>query len=90
MDPIITDDMETNKAKSIIREIIDEMGDNIDFHDFRMVKGTTHSNLIFDILIPYDYKLSDKELCDFIQQKVTEIDPSYFTVISVDKSYIEM
>lgn len=90
MDPIITDDAETNKAKSIIREIIDEMGDNIDFHDFRMVKGTTHSNLIFDVLVPYDYKMPDKELCDFIQQKVTEIDPSYFTVISVDKSYIEM
>lgn len=90
MDPIVTDDEETNKAKSMVREIINELGENVDFHDFRMVKGTTHSNLIFDVLVPYDYKMSDKELCDFIQQKAAEIDPSYFTVISVDKSYTEM
>lgn len=90
MDPIVINDVITNKAKSLIREIISELSENIDFHDFRMVKGATHSNLIFDILVPYDYEMTDKEICDYIQNKVFEIEPTYFTVISVDKSYTEM
>lgn len=90
MDPIVIDDETTNKAKSLVREIISELSGNIDFHDFRMVKGTTHSNLIFDILVPYDYEMTDKEICDYIQNKVWEIEPKFFTVISVDKSFTEM
>ena len=85
MDPIVTDDEETNKSKELIRAILP---DEIDFHDFRMVKGHTHCNLIFDVVVPYDYKMKDEQLCDYIQKKVHEIHPDYFTVISVDKSYI--
>ncbi len=88
MDPIVTDDEETNKAKELVRAIINELSDGIDFHDFRMVKGTTHSNLIFDVVVPYDYKMKDEKLCDYIQEKIKEIYPDYFTVISVDKSYV--
>ncbi|MBR4950124.1 MAG: cation transporter [Clostridia bacterium] len=88
MDPIVTDDKETNQAKELVRAIINELSDGIDFHDFRMVKGTTHCNLIFDVVVPYDYKMKDDQLCDYIQGKVREIYPDYFTVISVDKSYV--
>lgn len=89
MDPIVDDDEEINHAKEKVREIIAGIDSNINFHDFRMVKGTTHSNLIFDIVVPHGYKLTDAELREMINTKVNEYNNRYFCVIQVDKSYVK-
>lgn len=89
MDPIVDDDEEINYAKEKVGEIIAGIDSNINFHDFRMVKGTTHSNLIFDIVVPHGYKLTDAELREMINTKVNEYNNRYFCVIQVDKSYVK-
>ena len=59
----------------------------ITFHDFRIVKGPTHTNLIFDVVLPFDFDMNDDEVTFTIQFEVRKTNPSYFCVIEVDKAY---
>lgn len=86
MDPIMNNDEFTNSLKSMILDIIGSIDPIISIHDFRVVSGATHTNLIFDVVIPFSYKMSDTELVNLIKEKVSESEPTYFCVINVDKS----
>ena len=88
LDPIITDDEEINELKKLLAKLLASMGYGITMHDFRVVKGYTHTNLIFDIVVPFDCKLSDDELKNTIQQMVQEQNEKLFTVINIDRNYI--
>lgn len=88
MDPIITDNQQINELKEQLSRIILSIDDSLHYHDFRMVKGPTHTNLIFDILVPYKFKMSDESLTKQIEQEFKKIDSTYFTVIQIDHTYI--
>lgn len=88
MDPISVNDPETNTLKEQIRSIIKGIDENLQFHDFRIVKGPTHTNLLFDVLVPYKFPLKDSELIVMIDKKVKELNPTYFIVVKVDHTYI--
>ncbi len=87
MDPIITDDAQTNQLKGQLANLLHNNYPEIRFHDFRMVKGPTHTNIIFDIVVPFGYKASDETVTDFLQKEIHRIDNTYFAVIQVDKAY---
>ena len=89
MDPIVDDDEEINKAKEKVTQIVEELEGDVYFHDFRMVKGSTHSNLIFDIVVPHGYSLSDEEVTKIIKSKVKEYKDNYNCVIHVDKAFVK-
>ena len=59
------------------------------FHDFRIVHGPTHTNLIFDVVVPFDYPMSDGEVVDWLTERIGELDGNYFAVIEVDKAYVQ-
>lgn len=89
MDPIVTDDKETAILKGQIKEILQKIDGHISMHDFRMVVGPTHTNLIFDVVVPYESQLSEKAVKARIQQMIKEeMGESYFAVIQVDKTYV--
>ena len=85
MDPIVTDDEQINALRARVEEAVLEIDPAIRIHDFRFVTGVTHSNLIFDVLIPFEMKLTDDEVRRAVAEKVSCMDPSYFTVITVDR-----
>lgn len=85
MDPIVTDDEQVNTLRECVTNAVRETDDRLRIHDFRFVPGTTHSNLIFDIVAPFEITLSDEALRETISEKITRLDPSYFTVITVDR-----
>ena len=85
MDPIVTDDEEVNSLKAITLEKVKEVDERLDIHDFRFVRGVTHSNLIFDISVPFEVKLSDKEIQNEVLAKIQEHNKSFFTVTNVDR-----
>ncbi len=85
MDPILNDDEETNTLKSAVMNIVKTIDQSLTIHDFRIVKGPTHTNLIFDVVEPYQITFLPEDLKSMIQQKVQELDPRYFTVIEVDR-----
>ncbi len=87
MDPVITDDEQTNHLKKLLADLLHNNYPEIRFHDFRMVKGPTHTNIIFDIVVPFAYKERDDVITDFLQKEIHRIDSSYFAVIQVDKAY---
>ncbi len=88
MDPIVTGDAHTAAVKEAMNQMIAELDPAITMHDFRMVSGPTHTNLIFDIAVPYNFRLKDEEVTEEIGRRVKErIGAQYFTVIRVDKSF---
>ena len=95
MDPIVDDDEETNAVKARITEIIESLNkdsrknENVQFHDFRMVKGSTHSNLIFDVVLPHGYQMSEEQIISYIKEKVSEYNKNYYCVIHIDRAYVK-
>ena len=87
MDPVCLDDELTNELKQKVAGIISGMEGKVTFHDFRTVPGPTHTNLIFDVVVPFDYSMSDNEVVEYIQNKISEVNENYFAVIDVDKAY---
>jgi len=74
--------------KKQVADIIKGIDTELQFHDFRIVKGPTHTNILFDVLVPYKFPLKDSELIETINQKVKKLDSSYFIVVKVDHTYI--
>lgn len=87
MDPIDLRDEHTAQLRQRVGEIIKEVNPEVTFHDFRVVSGPTHTNLIFDIVSPMDCKLSDSELAGKIAEKIHAADSACFAVIDVDKDF---
>lgn len=87
MDPIDTDDHAVSQMKQFLAEQIKTIDPRITIHDFRRVKGTTHTNLIFDAVIPYNFRLSDEETITTIKTLITSLWPDHIAVITIDKSF---
>ncbi len=86
MDPVVTHDAHIGHLKQQVMDIVHDIDTIISLHDFRVVKGDSHTNIIFDIVIPYRYRMTDEAVKTAIQKKVnTEIGEEYFTVIQIDK-----
>ena len=88
LDPVITDNERINELKQAVHILVRQVSPQINIHDFRVVNGVTHSNLIFDVVVPFDFKYDDDELIEIISKKTQEIDSNYRTVITVDHNYI--
>ena len=89
MDPVSTSDPETLSLKAEVSGYLDQIDPKLSMHDFRIVKGPTHTNVIFDIVIPYDYPVSDQEVMDSITKRIQTSHPDFFTVIEVDKAVVQ-
>lgn len=87
MDPVCTKDEQTLELKKVVAEIVKEVDPVLSIHDFRVVKGPTHTNLIFDMVVPFDFPLSDVDVADQVQNKLWKYNPVYFAVIEIDKAY---
>ena len=89
LDPIDTDDEETMRMKDLVsKKIKEEIDEVISIHDFRMVKGPSHTNVIFDAVIPPKYKMSEKEVEDRIKELVSNNFKNHFAVVKVESTYI--
>ena len=87
MDPVIVDDERVNALKQIAVEALKSIDESLTLHDFRVVWGENRKNLIFDVVVPYGFRLTDKELISSIDEKIKETDPAAYPVISVDKDF---
>ncbi len=87
MDPIQTDNDEVNRLRVMANEVVEEISPDIKMHDFRVVSGTTHTNLIFDVVVSFSYKMTDAQLQKQIAVKLSERDSSLCAVVSVDRDF---
>ena len=87
MDPIVTDDKLTAETRERVAQLVRGIDEHITIHDFRMVTGPTHTNVIFDAVVPFKFRLSDHEVEQEIQAAVKRLDSSYFAVVQIDRDY---
>ena len=87
MDPVLVNDPLTDSLHSQIEDMLKALDVSVKLHDFRVVAGPTHTNIIFDVLLPFEFKMSDEEVVDYLEKGIRDIDSRYHAVIQVDKAY---
>ena len=87
MDPVVIDDGITAETRQRVATLVQCIDDEVSIHDFRMVSGPTHTNVIFDAVVPFGFRLTDTELEEKIKTAVRTLDGNYFAVVTVERSY---
>ena len=85
MDPIVTDDAEINELREFLIETMKEADVDFPIHDFRTVIGNTHTNMIFDVVLPFDNPMTEEELINKISVAVHKKRSDCYCVITVDR-----
>ncbi len=86
-DPIVTSDSAVGDTRHEIAEIVRSIDERLSIHDLRMVPGPTHTNVIFDCVVPHKFSMNDEELTSEINRFVKQKHPDYFCVITVENNY---
>lgn len=88
MDPIETDNPEVKENLERAREILASLGSGLSLHDFRMVIGDTHTNILFDVVIPFEAKITPAEIEKAFSDAYSSEGKQYFFIINYDRSYV--
>lgn len=87
MDPVVLNDPFQDELKVMVLECIKEFPFPCSIHDFRIVKGTTHTNIVFDLLVPMNEKLNDNQIKNLIVNRIKTINESYYVYPTIDRDY---
>ena len=87
MDPVVINDPQRNHYKEVVEEALKEVNPDLHFHDFRIVSGPTHVNLVFDIVLPFELKSKKDEIQSKLEDLVHQKEPNTYLVISYDDEY---
>lgn len=87
MDPVDTDNPEIERLRQLADGVIKGIAPDLTLHDFRVVFGTTHHNLVFDVVCPHGFSLRPQQLQEKIQEELTKIDPMLLSVVTVDTPF---
>jgi len=88
-DPILVGDEKSDSAKRLIVNIVKEISPYLSIHDFRMVYGIEHCNLIFDLVMPFGFELAQSEIEKMINDRLKKEEIKYYTVITFDTDYVQ-
>jgi hypothetical protein len=89
MDPTIFDDEEANMlAVNIVKVLRADVHEKIDIHEMRLVRGNTHTNVLFDIVVPFDCKLSETEIKAVVDAHLATYTTLYYSVLTFDRKYV--
>ena len=86
MDPIVTNDETVNELRSFTQDTVKEVCPEATIHDFRTVIGQTHTNLIFDLVLPFDVKEKPESVVEIVKSAIREKRNECFCVITVDRA----
>ena len=87
LDPVDTDNPETLRLKELAIHLMNQVDESLTLHDFRVVSGDTHTNLLFDLVVPHTCK-EPEEFAQRMREAVHSSDPRLYAVIKVEYSYI--
>ena len=89
MDPIATADEKVNQLRRQVADLARVVEPEMTIHDFRVVRGPTHTNVIFDAVVPHKCRITDEEVLQRLRRAVSALDPAYQAVIQIDRAYVE-
>lgn len=87
MDPVITDNVQINTLKEMAQAVLQEIDPQLSMHDFRVTNGPYLTNLIFDVVAPYHFALSDEALKERITRDIAAKQENCYAVVHIDKDY---
>ena len=92
MDPVLVDDPKTDLLKKLVKESLNLMDSKLSMHDFRIVSGPTHTNVLFDVIVPFDSKLNAADINKCITNYLKEKLPgeTFHLIIQIDQEYTEI
>mgnify|MGYP000960432758 FL=1 len=90
MDPVETNNQQTNQLRTEAEKILVSLDERLTLHDFRVVAGPTHTNLVFDVVVPFGFSMPDEAVKKEISERIHAMDKNYYAVIEVDKSSIRI
>lgn len=90
MDPIVIDNEVINDLRQRVKGAIKEIHPKLSMHDFRVVVGTTHTNIIFDLVRPYKFEISDETILRGLQEKIADDTTTYYFVIHFEHQFGEL
>ena len=88
MDPVVMDER-TTRLRTQILALAHQISPELTVHDFRITPGPLHTNLIFDVVVPFDFPHSEDEVRALLTQKIKALSDRYFPVIQIDHSFVE-
>ena len=88
MDPVVNDER-TTALREQVAALARELDPALSIHDFRITAGPMHTNLIFDVVVPYGFRLPDDQVRRSLTDRIRALSPKYFPVIQIDHSYVE-
>lgn len=86
MDPVVTDNEQINLLREQIEQIVKSVDTDLSMHDFRAVSGPSHTNLVFDVVVPPGFELDDERVTQAISEKAKKLG-NYFCIITIDRNY---
>lgn len=88
LDPLVVNDERVNELRSLVTAYCREIDPSLSIHDFRVVDGSTHTNLIFDLVVPFGFRYSAKQVKEMLIEKIQSENENYYAVITAESSYI--
>lgn len=88
LDPLVVNDKRVNELQKLVKAICCEIDPALHIHDFRVVDGPTHTNLIFDLVVPFGFKYSEKQVKEMLSERIHEQNKNFYAVITAESSYI--
>lgn len=88
MDPVEMNNTETNRLRTETRAILAQIDERLTLHDFRVVSGPTHTNLVFDVVVPFGFSMTDEAVRSAISERIHTLEGNCYAVIDIDKSSV--
>lgn len=86
LDPVIVGDARTDALHCKVQSLVTALYPTVTIHDFRVIWGVTHSNIVFDAAVPFSVKDSDAVITQKLEAEIQKLDPDYRTVVTIDRS----
>jgi hypothetical protein len=90
MDPVETNNAETNRLRAETKAILRELDERLTLHDFRVVAGPTHTNLVFDVVVPFEFPMTDDAVKNAVSERIHALEGKCYAVIQIDKSSVRV
>ena len=87
MDPIETDNEYVSSLREMTKQMIRSIDETLNIHDFRAVIGDTHTNLIFDVVVPYDCRYDIGYIKECIDKNLSEKETDFYAVVTFDREF---
>ena len=88
MDPVETSNEETNRLRAETKAILLSLDERLSLHDFRVVSGPTHTNLVFDVVVPFEFPMTDEAVRQAVAERIHALEGKCYAVIQIDKSSV--